>query len=256
VASSSRHALVRGCRARKNVFVVKVTFVPAVICVAALAACGGGESPIAGGSMTRGSTEPGASTGTQEASCAAGLTMVSGQANIFGAGIDFAPGPGGEGGGVLPPSVQLPERSSVVTISTITGKVSPMTALVGYSGAGGDKQGATDIASYGGISGIVDRRNGMFLVGVFLTDEPPSASAPKRLDFTNRERFRTLAPDVGQTFFIGDGGGRTFRVPSGATRVFLGFADAYSDGHFYQGHPGFYNNNGGHLCVRVTAASE
>jgi hypothetical protein len=177
--------------------------------------------------------------------------MVSGQANIFGAGSDFAPSPGGESGGVVPPSVQLPEGSSVVTIPTITGKVSPMTALVGYSGAGGDGQGATDIPSYRGISGIVDRRNGMFLVGVFLTDEPPSTSAPKRLDFTKRERFRTLAPDVGQTFFIGDGRGRTFRVPNGATRVFLGFADAYSGGHFYQGLPGYYGNNGGHLCVAV-----
>jgi hypothetical protein len=95
----------------------------------------------------------------------------------------------------------------------------------------------------------------MFLVGVFLTDEPPSTSAPERLDFTKRERFRTLAPEVGQTFFIGDGRGRTFRVPGGATRVFLGFADAYSDGHFYQGHPGYYGNNGGHLCVHVKAAN-
>jgi hypothetical protein len=126
-----------------------------------------------------------------------------------------------------------------------------MTALVGYSGAGGDRKGATNITSYGGVSGIVDRRNGMFLVGVFLADEPPSTSAPKRLDFTKRERFRMLAPRIGQTFFIGDGRGRTFRVPGGATRIFLGFADAYSDGHFYQGRPGYYGNNGGHLCVAV-----
>jgi hypothetical protein len=65
------------------------------------------------------------------------------------------------------------------------------------------------------------------------------------------ERFRMLAPEVGQTFLIGDGRGRAFRVPGGATRVFLGFADAYSDGHFYQGNPGYYGNNGGHLCVAV-----
>jgi hypothetical protein len=201
-------------------------------------------------------TAPATSTAAEGASCPDRMTMVSARANIFGAGSDFAPAPGGESGGVVPPGVQLPEGSSVVTIPTVTGKVSPMSALVGYSGAGGDGKGATDITSYGGISGIVDRRNGMFLVGVFLTDEPPSTSAPKRLDFTNRERFRTLAPDVGQTFFIGDGRGRTFRVPSGATRVFLGFADAYSDGHFYQGHPGYYGNNGGHLCVGVKPAKQ
>jgi hypothetical protein len=234
-----------------------ITLVLAVAALGALTACNGGGNQAEDGSMTQtspspaGATAPNASTEAEGASCPAGLTMVSGQANIFGAGSDFAPAPGGESGGVVPPGVQLPEDSSAVTIPTIRGKVSPMSALVDYSGAGGDGQGATDITSYGGISGIVDRRNGMFLVGVFLTDEPPSTSAPKRLDFTNRERFRTLAPDIGQTFFIGDGRGRTFRVPSGATRVFLGFADAYSNGHFYQGHPGYYGNNGGHLCVAV-----
>jgi hypothetical protein len=238
----------------------QITLVLTVAALGAVTACGGGGNQGEGGSMTQRSTSPAATTETQAstagegASCPAGLTMVSGQANIFGAGSDFAPSPGGESGGVVPPSVQLPEGSSVVRIPTITGKVSPMSALVGYNGAGGDKEGATDITSYGGISGIRDRRNGMFLVGVFLTDEPPATFAPRRLDFTNRERFRTLEPDVGQTFFIGDGRGRTFRVPSGATRVFLGFADAYSDGHFYQGHPGYYGNNGGHLCVAVKPA--
>jgi hypothetical protein len=234
----------------------QITLVMAIAATGVLTACSGGGNKAEGGSMTQTSssaatTAPHASTEGEGASCPAGLTRVSGQANIFGAGSDFAPGPGGESGGLVPPSVELPEGSSVVTIPTITGKVSPMSALVGYNGAGGDGKGATDITSYGGISGIVDRRNGMFLVGVFLTDEPPSMSAPKRLDFTKRERFRTLAPDVGQTFFIGDGQGRTFRVPGGATRVFLGFADAYSDGHFYQGHPGYYGNNGGRLCVAI-----
>jgi hypothetical protein len=235
----------------------QITLVLAVAAMGALTACNGGGNQAEVGSMTQTSTSsaatiaPQASTEGEGAACPAGLTVVSGQANIFGAGSDFAPAPGGESGGVVPPSVELPGGSTAVTIPTITGKVSPMSALVGYNGAGGDRKGSTDITSYSGVSGIVDGRNGMFLVGVFLTDEPPSTSAPKRLDFTKRERFRTLAPDVGQTFFIGDGRGRTFRVPDGATRVFLGFADAYSDGHFYQGHPGYYGNNGGHLCVAV-----
>jgi hypothetical protein len=245
-------------RSRKNVFVVKVTFVPAVIGAATLAACGGGER----GSMTQASTtraamtEPAASTIAGEASCPAGLAMVSGQANIFGAAASFAPAPGGESGGVLPSSVELPEGSTVVTFPTITGSVTPMQGLADRNGPGGDKEGATDITSYGGISGVVDRRNGMFLVGVFLTDYPPSTSAPERLDFTKGERFKTLAPQIGQTFFIGDGKDRTFHVPPGATRLFLGFADAYSDGHFYQGHPGYYGNNGGHLCVEIKAAEQ
>jgi hypothetical protein len=236
---------------------MKATFLSAVIGTAALAACSGGESPTAGGSMTQGSTamtEPAAST--EAASCPAGLATVSAQANIFGAGSDFAPGPGGGGGGVMPPSVQLPESSSVVTFPTVTGKVTPRMGEMGYNGPGGDKKGETDITSYGGISGIVDRRHGMFLVGVFLTDDPPPSTAPDPLDFTKKERFHTLAPEIGQTFFIGDGGDRTFRVPPGATRLFLGFADAYSSGEAalqgnYQGRPGYYDNNDGNLCVAV-----
>jgi hypothetical protein len=199
-------------------------------------------------------TEPAIST--EAASCPTGLTMVSGQANIFGAGTDFAPGPGGGGGGVVPTNVQLPEGSTVVTFPRITGRVTPRMGVMGYNGPGGDREGETDVDSYGGISGIVDRRNGQFLVGVFLTDDPPSTSAPKRLDFTKGERFQTLAPRVAQTFFVGDGSGRAFRVPRGATRLFLGFADAYSSEGDYQGHPGYYDNNGGRLCVNVNMAEQ
>jgi hypothetical protein len=241
---------------------VKVTFVLAVVGAIALAACDGSDNPAATGAMTDGSTVAGSTTGSTDSmsaegpSCAGGLMAVSAQANIFGAGSDFAAGPGGGGGGVLPPSAQLPEGASVVTFPTVAGKVTARMGSLGYKGPGGDGTGETDITSYGGISGIVDRRHGMFLVGVFLTDDPPSNLAPRRLDFTKHERFRTLAPRVGQTFFVGDGGDRTFRVPPGATRLFLGFADAYSSGEAalqgnYQGRPGYYDNNGGHLCVAV-----
>ena len=239
-----------------------MTLVLTVIGAGVLAACEGGESPTAPPAMTQGSTaaaattQPTASTAGGKASCAPGLAMVSGHANIFGAGSEVAPGPGGEGGGVLPPSWQLPRGTRFVTFPTITGRVTPMQALVSPGGPGGDRQGATDVTSYGGISGIVDRRNGMFLVGVFLTDDPPAPPAPKRLDFTKRERSRTVAPRIAQTFFIGDGTDRSVRVPRGATRLFLGFADAYSGGHFYQGEPGFYGNNGGYLCARVETAEQ
>ena len=188
-----------------------------------------------------------------EASCATGPATVSGQANIFGAGRDSAPGPGG--GGILPPSVRLPDGASVVTFPEVAGEVTPRAGERDPNGPGGDGKGKTDINSYDGISGIVHRRNGMFLVGVLLTEKPPSDPAPKRLDFTKNERFRMLAPQVGQTFFIGDGEGRSFRVPRGATRLFLGFADAFSiEKGFYQGDPGYYSNNGGQLCVRVQVA--
>ncbi|MGH3115324.1 MAG: PEP-CTERM sorting domain-containing protein, partial [Gaiellaceae bacterium] len=123
-----------------------------------------------------------------------------------------------------------------------------------YNGPAGDRgvSGTTDVSSYEGISGIVHRQNGMFLVGVFLTDAPPAKSAPPRLDFTKREQFDLLAPRTGQTFLVGDGKGHKYKVPQEATRLFLGFADAY----LYQGVPGWYDNNDGYLNVSVDVASE
>ena len=91
----------------------------------------------------------------------------------------------------------------------------------------------------------------MFLAGVFLTDDPPSGPAPKRLDFTKRERFDSLSPRLAQTFLIGDGKGRAYDVPKGATRLFLGFADGY----YYTGPPGWYGNNAGELSVTVDMAT-
>ena len=178
---------------------------------------------------------------------------VPGRANIFGAGRDTAPEPGGGGAGTLPSMVQLPVESIVVTVPCVTGQVTPFVGQPLFNGPNGDRQGAggssTDVTSFQGISGIINRGNGMFLVGVFLTDVEPPDPAPERLDFTDNEDFAELAPEIGQTFFIGDGIGRSFRVPAGATRLFLGFADAFR----YEGAPGWYDNNAGSFEVTVAA---
>jgi len=170
-------------------------------------------------------------------------------ANIFGAGIATAPQPGGGGGGVLPPVWRLPAAASmrVVTFPRITGKITPIVGDAPYNGPEGDRRGPTNIKSFKGISGIMDFTNGMFLVGVFLTDSPPKRPAPPRFDFTDKEKFDVLAPRLGQTFFVGDGKGRSYRVPPTATRLFVGFAD----GFFYQGAPGWYDNNAGSLDVTI-----
>jgi hypothetical protein len=171
---------------------------------------------------------------------------VSAEANIFGAGRDVPPAPGLGGRGVLPPVWLLPEGSRFVTFPSVTGRVNPIEEEDDWNGPAGDGVGPTDVESFEGISGIVHQFNGMFLVGVFLTDAPPSKPAPPRLDFTTRE-FDLLAPRIGQMFLIGDGEGHKYRVPSGATRLFVGFADAFG----YQGAPGWYENNAGNLTVTV-----
>jgi hypothetical protein len=83
-----------------------------------------------------------------------------------------------------------------------------------------------------GISDIVAPHNA--LVGVFLADAEPHLSlAPSGLDFiTMGIDFVTLAPELKQVFFIGDGmttGGvqQQFLAPLGASRLFLGTMDGY-----------------------------
>jgi hypothetical protein len=208
-----------------------------------LASCGGedGSASTAGEAPKARAAEPG------------DRRTVSAQANIFGAGRDeVPPSPGGGGSGVKPPVWQLPKGSDrVVTLPSVTGQVTPIVGRAGSNGPEGDGIGATDVYSWHGISGIVHRRNGMFLVGVFLGDRPPDGDAPRRLNFTKRERFKSLAPSIGQTFLIGDGRGRSFVVPAGASRLYLGFADGY----YYTGNPGWYGNNDGKLDATVEMAS-
>jgi len=214
-----------------------------------LAACGEGDAPPASDAPRQSSsTATTAVTGSELGH----PQTVSAQANIFGAGHEHPPAPAGGGAGVLPPAWRLPDGSDrVVTILAATGKVNPIVGSASSNGPGGDREGPTDVTSYGGISGIVDRRNGMFLTGVFRTDDEPAKQAPPRLDFTKRERFKSLSPRIGQTFFVGSGRGRSFRVPARATRLFLGFADGY----LYVGAPGWYGNNGGELTVTAELAS-
>jgi len=73
------------------------------------------------------------------------------------------------------------------------------------------------------------------VMAVFLDDYAPNTSAaPSGLDFgTAAQRdYRTLSPQLKQPFFIGDGKTSTgevqrIRVPTGATRVYLGMMDAW-----------------------------
>jgi hypothetical protein len=66
--------------------------------------------------------------------------------------------------------------------------------------------------------------------------------------------FESLAPELHQGFFIGDGLTGTgtgsvqkFYVPTGATRLYLGVYDAYG----WTGLPGYYDDNGGQFDVTV-----
>ncbi len=222
---------------------------PALLAAGALSALGTGCGADEPERATAGAERPAAlATAVPEPEGELGrATTVPGTANIYGAGRERPPAPAGGGPGVLPPRWFVAGAGDkVVTFPRISGRVSPIDPSED-NGAAGDRVGPTDVKSYRGISGIVHRRNGMFLVGVFLPDVELLDHAPPRLDFTKREHSRTLAPRIGQTFLIGDGRRRSYTVPGGASRLYVGFADGY----YYAGDPGWYGNNGGKLSVTV-----
>ncbi len=204
-------------------------------------------APSEGGAAESGSQADGATCPDEAGAEASACQVVPSTANIFGAGHDEPPAPGDGGAGTLPPMWTVPDSATAMIVTDANGTVAP-TGFTGGNGPGGEVGFVTDISSHGGISGIVHRGKGFFLVGVFLTDETPvEGEHPERLGFTDTENFTELAPLIGQTFFIGDGQGKTFVIPEGATRLFLGFADAFN----VQGDPGWYGNNSGQLAVTV-----
>lgn len=228
-----------------------------ILCAAALAGCGadGATEPAA-----RGAAPPAAAAAEQPpASKPPAVSMgepaiVSSEANIFGAGQEEPPKPGGGSGGILPVEVELPTRARSVRIKSVAGEVTPFVypgeAEAPMHGAEGTATQSWEMPATGGISGLSHHARRMFLTGVFLTDGPPSGDAPRTLRYRKRIPPKQ-SPRIAQTFFMGDGRGRTFRVPQGATRIFLGFADYLN--HKPERGPGSYENNRGELTVILEA---
>lgn len=142
---------------------------------------------------------------------------------------------------------------SVMAGSTLTFSVSGATShtaglCVAPSGDGGCTAGfATVCGPANGLSSLAVQLNA--LIGVFLDDAVPSGTPPAALDASGTNDFATLAPELRQVFFIGDGltatgsgAAQQFVVPSGATRLFLGSSDS-AGGNF---------NNTGNFIVLVS----
>ena len=198
----------------------------------------------------------------------AGAVTIIGTSNIFGSGYGDTPFPGGGGGGTLPLELMLPGGAMVVRFPSVTGTVTCCSDLMAM-GNGPDgglfASGTTDILPHRAIAGILHGGATMFLVGVFLGPVAPGPGpAPPRLDFSGgalSTSFLALMPGLNQPFFIGDGltgtgsgSLQTFVIPVGATRLFLGFADAFEFGS-PSSPPGFYGDNAGMLEATVEFAS-
>jgi hypothetical protein len=167
---------------------------------------------------------------------------INAKSNIFRAGTGDADA---NGGGEAPASVSFAARSGLLlTFTKVDGRVSCCGGGEDFNDADGGEfaGGVTNVESGGGISGITHPNKTMFLVGVFTDGSVPKPPGPKRLDANDPHN---LTPVLFQSFFIGTGKGRQIQVPSTATRLILGFADAYS----FTGAPGSYDDNVGELTA-------
>lgn len=190
-----------------------------------------------------------AATGSIAIPALAATAVVNGNANPNLAGRD--PGYACCSGDTAP--AQSPTFVSGLTLNggaALTFSVTGSVSYFGGAGAGSNPDGSAYgglMSNYGdGIAAPVFNRVDS-LVGVFLgAASPTGGPTPVALDFSGGLSFASLAPQVGQVFFIGDGltsdsnagdppgAIQKFYVPTGATRLYLGTSDGY----------GWYNNNG------------
>jgi hypothetical protein len=170
------------------------------------------------------------------APASATTVVVDSKSDIFLAGQtslpfpDFGANPGAPppGAGQLPASIgvlfgEILNLSASGTVSCCLGG-SPTNGP-----SGGGLGGPTSISGFGNIGGY-NSLTQMELVGVF---GGPSLTTP----------WSVFAIDSSYTGLV---------VPNGATKLYLGFADAYG----FTGQPGWYNDNTGSITVQISGVPE
>ena len=189
----------------------------------------------------------------------ADVVVVPGTAMIWGAGHSSVP----DSGATLPPFFSFTSGDVLsVSFSSITGTVNFGTQplVIGPDGVSFANWPGTNINGYDGISGIQFTGRQMFLVGAFVGPEETSGSGPAKLVYsTASANGLVFSPLLAQVFFIGDGRGtgalqQTFNVPTGATRLFFGFADGVPEFGSPETpvSPGAYGDNTGSLNVNYS----
>lgn len=155
----------------------------------------------------------------------------------------------------MPPVFSVQSGDIVKVLDPAVGGISFFNGFGGimYGPDGNGVPGSSSITSFGGISGYIGTQGA--LVGVFLDSNIPNGSAPATLNFSNAglgTDFLSLAPLIGQVFYIGNGvtSGNVFQefiTPTGATRLFIGITDAFG----FNGAPGAFDDNDGSYRIRI-----
>jgi hypothetical protein len=146
--------------------------------------------------------------------------------------------------------------NEVVTFSSVTGTVGCNFVITNGPDGTCFPEVNTTVTNYSGLSGIDVNQANMFLVGVFLDATEPSGPGPSVLDYNYgtpgslSTTDSSFSPALDQIFFIGDGltgtgtgQEQTFDVPTGADRLYLGFADSFDSV------PSYYADNVGSLTA-------
>jgi Flp pilus assembly protein TadG len=147
--------------------------------------------------------------------------------------------------------ISFSNASGSVANSATATSVSPDGNSSQILGHGADSPGGATPDDENGVADVVMPINA--ILGVFLSESAPNTtSAPSRRDYsTAASRDQTAYDDIAlkQPFFIGDGrttGGTTqqFKVPVGATRLFMGTMDGHQ-----------WSNNLGSFQITITTPS-
>lgn len=166
------------------------------------------------------------------------------------------------GGGTEPIEIQLPQgKNRKLVFKKVTGAVAAHSNAPLHDADGVDVFAGvvgTDIESKNFVSGIVHNSKQMFLAGVFF-GEKDGHVVPDRLQFDGKQDHEFIEPKMGQSFFIGNGKTaktsklQEIRIPDDATRLYLGFIDAYDQEtkKAFRGNPGAYDGNKGELKIEI-----
>lgn len=149
--------------------------------------------------------------------------------------------------------------SNVFSLGSASGTTNCCGGGGGFVGSDGGTffgGGITNVAAFNGLSGVSGNST-MGLLGVFTDENNPTGGvSPSPLAGWDKVNPLSLAPQLLQVFYIGDGRAGfensagsllSFSAPSTATRLYLGFAD----GSGFIGVSSFYADNLGGLTGTV-----
>jgi hypothetical protein len=178
-------------------------------------------------------------------------TEIDGRANIYLAGQAADAAAADPAIGLAPPAIEMTDAGSI-RFDLVEGRVGCAGSLSNGPDGGDCVSAETRVDASNGFSASTSTNRSLFLVGVFPVMPDPAVEVEVGVA-PESDSALLIEPKANQVFLIGDG--RTadgalqvFVKPAGASRLYLGFADAFG----FFGAPGAYDDNVGRLRLGYT----